>query len=293
MISLRSLRRKIKSIESIEQIFHAMKLISSARLKRTKNAFNFADSYSKGLIKTVEELYYIAKAGLDAADLPANLKPFVTPDTPAKNENICLAVITSDKGLCGGFNSNIVRASLDFINKHSLKGIKVISIGKKGKSGLLKKASLLKDFPNATSLKYSGSKAMIDEVIDIYTKEGFTKLYIAHAVFKSTLSQPVVLEQLLPLTLDNFQKEAIPVPDYLCEPEAAKLFALAIPMYIKSEFYKILINSSLAEHAARMYAMESAITNADELTASVSLQLNKLRQERITSEISELTANVL
>ncbi|MCB4791651.1 MAG: ATP synthase F1 subunit gamma [Elusimicrobia bacterium] len=290
MISLRTLRRKIKSVKSIQQIFNAMKMISSVRLKRTKNTFEFAKAYCLDLKKVIAGLFLLAKNRLTVADFPKNLKPFIFPD---KKENLCLVVITSDKGLCGSFNSNITRASLDFINKNLSKDLKVITIGKKSRNALIKNIPLLKEFANLSSLNYSDAKAVIDELLDIYIKEGFTGLHIAHAKFKSGIAQSVVVEQFLPLSLDAFNTGLAVPADPICEPEPERLFSHSVPMYIKSEFYKILLDSNLAEHAARIFAMDTAITNSDELICELSLQLNKLRQEKITSEISELTANIL
>jgi F-type H+-transporting ATPase subunit gamma len=290
MISLRTLRRKIKSIKSIQQIFHAMKMISSVRLKRTKTAFDFSSLYSKDLKKAIAELQIMAKAKMDLSTLPKNIKPFVL---SGSTEKICLVVITSDKGLCGSFNSNIVRAALDYVAKNSGKDIKVVSVGKKGKSALSKKVTLFKEFSNATTLKYSDAKPAIDELLAVYIKDGFTKLLIVHATFKSNISQPVVVTEFLPLSLEGFIEEKTSHPDFISEPEPEKLFFQSIPLYVKSELYKIIVESALSEHAARIFAMESAMKNSDELIGDLSLQLNKLRQERITAEISELTANIL
>lgn len=287
MISLRGLRSKIKSVKSIQQIARAMKMVSSIRLKYAREKIILARPFAQKMQELLEDL----NTRLKEKQCIENISALFPLMETKKTNRIGLIMITSDRGLCGGFNSNILRVTMDFIQKHKDTEIETIVIGKRGRNALLQqRVPLTKEYVNIfAALRYTHAELIGKELIDLYLTRNLSEVYVIYAQLKSIIQQPVVVERLLPVSADT-----VPIPakrvDYLYEPPCEQLLETLIPRYVKSQIYRILLESAASEHAARMVATEAAMKNSKKVIDLLALQTNKMRQEKITEEISELSA---
>lgn len=293
MISLRTLRRKVKSVKSIQQITRAMKMVSSIRLKYAREKVASTHPYVQKMQDILGRLNLNLKNDKSYEELMLN--PLI--GQPKKEGRIILVIVTSDRGLCGGFNSNILRKALEFVETHNDKPIDLFLIGKKAQSPIFKrktfKPKAIKEYSHIFSkLSYKDAETIGTELINLYSSGNVSEIYVIHSYLKSIIQQPIVAEQLLPLSIDKIPTAAKKI-DYLCEPSYKELFEILLPRFVKMQLFRILLESLAAEHAARMTAMDAATNNADDVINIMTLQANKVRQEKITQELSELIASAM
>jgi F-type H+-transporting ATPase subunit gamma len=220
-----------------------------------------------------------ARAGIDAHPLLA----------VPEGHKVELVVVTSDRGLCGGFNTNIVKRAARFLEEHGDEELTVHCVGKKGRDYFRRQNYRVRQeyvdiFRN---VEYSSAANIARELMDRFLEKELDAVYVVYNEFKSAIAQNVLVERLLPLEREAFEGEEAD-QDYLYEPAAAELFAELLPRHVEIQMFRILQESVAAEHGARMAAMDSATRNAEEMIDTLTLYLNRVRQAGITREINEV-----
>ncbi|MBI5328145.1 MAG: ATP synthase F1 subunit gamma [Deltaproteobacteria bacterium] len=276
MPNLRDIKRRIKSVKSTQQITKAMKMVAAAKLKRAHDDITAARPYAQKMLDIMNSLASIA--GHDAHPLLSK----------RGDNKIELVIITSDRGLCGGFNSNIVRAAEGFIASNAGRsGITLNLIGKKAKDYFKRRGLTIRQERPLGSGRpnYSTAAEIAKEIVDSYTKEIFDETYLVYSEFKSALSQKTVMQRLLPI---EPPKEGEGAAEYIYEPSQEAILADILPKHIEVQTFRALLESSASEHGARMAAMDSATKNAKEMIEGLTLKYNRLRQAAITKELMEI-----
>ncbi len=271
------LRRRIKSVKSTMQITRAMKMVAAAKVKKAQDQIFASRPYAKKMIEVL-------------SSLAARANPEEHPLLKIKgNKNIELVIITADKGLCGAFNSNIIKNAISFINENKDKNIGLHLIGKKGYDFFKKKPYPIKSYMINIFRKitFQHSMEISKRIIASYIEGDLDALYLLFNEYKSALQQRVVVERLLPIERAKLEEKEI-LSDYIYEPEPRQIFDALLPHFIEIEIYHALLESSAAEHAARMTAMDAATKNAEEMIDRLTLTMNKIRQASITKEIIEV-----
>ncbi len=283
MPSLIDMRRRIRSVRNTQQITKAMKMISAARLRRSQERVFNARPYA-GLLKEV-----LASLGSRSASAA---HPLLTSREPQRATAI---VLTGDRGLCGAFNANVIRAAEQFIAGRPGQQVDLIPVGRKGRDYFRRQGVAFRaEYTGIYGmLDYSHAKLIGSQVISAFTEAETDAVFLIYNEFKSVLSQRVVVEQLLPLSAFQQQAESPPADvqvDYLYEQPPARILETLLPRYVEVQIFRGLLESIAAEHAARMTAMDSATGNAGEMIDSLTLTMNRIRQASITKEIIEVVS---
>jgi len=284
MPSLKDLKNRISSIITTSQVTNAMKMISAAKLKKTQN---FTINFRPYVNKLQEILDNIILSIPENTQLPI-INP-QTDETIKKTNKILLVLITSNKGLCGSFNNNIIRKTQEILNTTYLKkNIDFCSIGKKGYL-FLKKNHYNVIYYNEDLIKninYQEAFKFADYLINLFVKNEYKEIAIIYSSFKSTSLQIPKFEIYLPYELKKSNKNHY--TNYIFEPQPNLILNELIPKILKTKIYMIILDSITAEHAARMVAMHKATDNAIELAKELRLTYNKARQTYITKEILDI-----
>jgi len=292
MASLAELRSKVKGIRSIEQVTRAMQLVSGARFARAQKEMAAAASF----VTELEGLLYRLLHTRWKPGKKAPLFPFLHENK--SSDRLGLLVIAGDRGLCGGFNNNILKETLAFRHIASDKKLKIFTVGRKAEESLRKSGlDVSRVYDNIPSgLRFDIAAKMAGDIMDVYLKEEMGGFMVISNRFHSIARQEVEVSHLLPVRLRRpgepirIQPEHKPKTgaDYLFEPERNSLLAEMIPCYLKNRVYSFLKESYAAEQAARLVAMENATLNAGDLIETLNLEFNKLRQASITSQIADI-----
>ena len=284
MPSLRDIRRRIGSVKSTQQITKAMKMVAAAKLRRAQEAITRARPYAVLLEQALSRVASRASADEAAAH------PLLSP-RPARVAE--LVVITSDRGLAGGFNSNVVRRAQRFLveNAGTYERVFVSTIGRKGRDSLkARRVAMRKDFTGVHArLSYEKAHEIAAEYAERYLAGEVDAVFLLFNEFKSAISQTVRLKQFLPVETAPLS-EAGASADFLYEPARAELLADLVPRHLDVQVWRALLDSAASEHGARMTAMEAATKNAAEMIAALSLQYNRARQAYITKELMEIVS---
>ncbi len=277
MPGVMDIKRKIKSVKNTQKITKAMKMVSAARMRKAEDAMKNARSYANKIYELVGNM---------ADRVEADSHPFLTARKEVRN--VCLAIITSDKGLCGAFNSNVVKKTLAFARENKGVNIKLICIGKKAYDFLGKKEFevLSKYVSFGGKITYDEASEIGDKLVDYYMSEDVDEIYIIHNEFRSTAFQVAKVTKVLPLSIEK--TEAAETTDYIYEPKAEVLLKEIMPRYINFTVYFSLLESIAGEHGSRMVAMDNAARNAGEVINKLTLTFNKARQGAITNEILDI-----
>ena len=277
MANLKEIRNRITSIGSTMQITSAMKMVSAAKLKKAQDAITAMRPYSSKLTELLQSLS--AAMDSDAGGVYSKQREV---------KKVLLVIITSNRGLCGGFNSSIIKETIKNIedNYHGIE-VDLLTIGKKGNDILSKSYNILENrndiFDNLTFEKVT---EIAQKAMDLYVDESYDKIEIIYNRFKNAATQIVQVEQFLPIQPIEGGAEAN--LDYIFEPTKEKIVLELIPKSLKTQLFKAIRDSFAAEHGARMTAMHKATDNAKELRADLLLTYNKARQAAITNEILEI-----
>ncbi|MDP3542484.1 MAG: ATP synthase F1 subunit gamma [Elusimicrobiota bacterium] len=290
MASLRELRNKIKSTKSTEQITKAMKMVAAARMRKSQLAILAARPFASKMERMVRELALLEVRSDLAAKREVQIHPFF--DQRPEGAEL-LVLVTGDKGLCGAFNANVIRAALDWFRQRKGKKVFCVAVGRKGRDvvGRIKGqeiepvAELVGVFPKIT---FTHAELAGQAVIDAYLNKGVSKVTVLYNEFKSVATQRLLTAEILPIPVPEGAGEDSQLPDYGFEPGRQELLAELLPRHIKAQFYRILLESQAAELASRMNAMDSASKNAKEMREGYVLDANRTRQAMITKEIAEL-----
>ena len=283
MASLSELQNKIKGIKSIEQVTRAMQLVAGARFARAQKEMAAAGSF----VTKLEGLLYRLLHTHRKSGKKAPLFPFLSENK--SSDRLGLLVIAGDRGLCGGFNNNVLKETLAFRHIASEKKLNIFTVGRKAEESLRKSGlDISRVYDNIPSgLRFNIAVKMADDIMDVYLKEELGGFMVISNRFHSIARQVVEISHLLPVRIQPEPKPKTGA-DYLFEPEKNSLLAELIPCYLKTRVYSFLKESYAAEQAARLVAMENATLNAGDLIETLNLEFNKLRQASITSQIADI-----
>jgi F-type H+-transporting ATPase subunit gamma len=279
MASLKSIKKRIVSVKNTRQITKAMKMVSAAKLRRAQENVVAARPYAKKLAEVLQSL-----AGNQEGDLHPLLEK-------REAKKLLLIVVTSDRGLCGGFNSNLCKAGDRYIKEKqgSFEQISVLTVGRKGYEFLKSRHPVYKNFSNILAKpNYQTAAMLAQEVIDGFLAGEYDQVELLYNSFRTVMSQDITFQQLLPVLPEaSASADATPV-EYIYEPSLGELLAEILPKNIEVQLFKAMLESVAGEHGARMTAMDSASKNASEMIGKLTLQYNRARQAAITTELMEI-----
>jgi F-type H+-transporting ATPase subunit gamma len=281
MATLIDFRRRIRSVRNTQQITRAMKFVAAAKLRRAQESVFAARPYAR-------EIRQVLQSAISRIENPQHPLLARRPE-----ERILVLVVSGDKGLCGAFNTNVIRKGLEFSGTHARQTLAVIAAGKKGRDALRKrKFNLVAEYLNfSTRVEFSKAKEISGKVIAAYSAGETDAVYAIYNEFKSVLAQHLVLEKLLPIEQSELKNSGTTtLVDYIYEQPEAEILNLLLPRHVEAQVFRVLLESAAAEHAARMTAMDAATNNAAELIESITLHMNKVRQASITREIIEIVS---
>jgi len=285
MATLLDFRRRIRSVKNTQQITRAMKFVAAARLRRAQEAAIAARPYAKELARMLRSI----------------MSRIAEPQHPLlvrrSEERILALVLTGERGLAGAFNANILRKAQDFFRANKGKKISTIPVGKKGRDALRKAGfSLVAEYVNVLArVDFGTAREIASLVTDLYAKEEVDSVYMVFSEFKTVMTPNLVVTKLLPIeAVQSDEESAVESTssqvDYIYEQPVEQLLGKLLPRYVETQVLRAMLESSAAEHAARMTAMESATKNAGDVIEVLTLHMNKVRQAAITKEIIEIVS---
>ncbi len=287
MPSLLDIRRRIKSVKNTQQITKAMKMVATAKLRRAQEKVVAARPYAKKMAEVL-------------GNLSANVGDFSHPLLDRRgDEKYLIVVVSADKGLCGGFNSNITKAVQAFMKESAGKQFEMVPIGRKARDFFRRRSvPLVQEYIGVTGkarVEYSEAREIADNIIKTFSEDAsIDKVFLVFSEFKSALSQRVVIDQLLPIVstpgAEGEETENKPQAEYIYEQPPEVIFGRLLPRQVETQVYRALLESIASEQGARMTAMDSASKNAGDLIAALTLNMNRIRQAAITKEIIEVVS---
>jgi F-type H+-transporting ATPase subunit gamma len=280
MPSLIDIRRRIRSVRNTQQITKAMKMVATARLRRAQDRVLLARPYA-GILHDL--MANVAAAASGDETLGAH------PLLASRPENhVQLVLLTADRGLAGAFNSNLIKAAQQFLRARADTQVQIEAIGRKGRDFFRKRAVAISGEHLGLGNKalYAEMVPVTDRIIERYRKQEIDAVYLLYNEFKSILSQKLAVTRVLPIELPRQGR----FTEYIYEQPPRELLEQLLPRYVRITFYHALLESTAAEQAARMTAMDAATTNAGELIEKLTLYLNRVRQASITREIIEVVS---
>jgi F-type H+-transporting ATPase subunit gamma len=293
MATLLDFRRRIRSVKNTQQITRAMKFVAAARLRRAQESALAARPYAVELARMLRSIM----SRIDEPQHPLLAK--------REEKNVLVIVLSGERGLAGAFNSNILRKANEFIRKLAGKKVVVIPVGKKGRDSLRKAGfQFAAEYINVLAkVEFSVAREISALVNELYMKEEIDAVYIAFSEFKSVMTANLVVQKLLPVdeikedeskaaanAKDGEKKQDETPIDYIYEQPEEQLLGKLLPRYIETQVLRSMLESSAAEYAARMVAMDSATKNAGDVIEALTLHMNKVRQAAITKEIIEIVS---
>jgi F-type H+-transporting ATPase subunit gamma len=287
MPTLRDIRKRLKAIQSTKKITAAMKMVAAAKMRKVQDRMLNFRPYAARMETVLSDLARVAEREIHPL-LALRMKKTVE-----------VVVMTSDKGLCGAFNTNILRAAYKYINELKNENVEVSLsvVGRKARDFFKRRNVPMRNTWIGLSgrISYENAQEIAGNLTENYTNESFDEVIVIYNEFKSLIAQKVTFMKLLPVgTLEGGEekKETAMTADYLYEPSRAAIFEMLLPKYIEIQIYRALLESSAAEEAARMAAMENATKNCTELINKVTLLANKVRQASITKELMDIVGGV-
>jgi F-type H+-transporting ATPase subunit gamma len=279
MASLKSIKKRIVSVKNTRQITKAMKMVSAAKLRRAQENVVAARPYAQKMGEVLQSL---------AGNLEGDLHPLLEKRDAKK---LLLVVVTSDRGLCGGFNSNLCKAGERYLNeqKGAFEQISVLTVGRKGYEFLKNRHTIYKNFSNIISKpNYQAAALLAQDVVEGYLNGEYDQVVMLYNAFRTVMSQDITFQQLLPIVPDDQGATDEAGVEYIYEPSVGDLLAEILPKNIEVQIFKAMLESVAGEHGARMTAMDSASKNANEMIGKLTLQYNRARQAAITTELMEI-----
>ena len=290
MATLLDFRRRIRSVKNTQQITRAMKFVAAARLRRAQEAAIAARPYTNELSRLLRSIM----ARIDEPEHPLLAK--------RPEERILAIVLTGERGLAGAFNANILRRANEFLREHRDKKLSIVPVGKKGRDSLKRAGfQFAAEYVNVLAkVEFSTAREIAGLVANLYMKDEIDAVYLIFSEFKTVMTANLKVEKLLPVEPEHAQsseksgEKTSEQPesqiDYIYEQPVEELLAALLPKYIEAQVLRAMLESSAAEYAARMAAMESATRNAGEVIQALTLHMNKVRQAAITKEIIEIVS---
>jgi F-type H+-transporting ATPase subunit gamma len=285
MPTLLEFRRSIRSVKNTQQITRAMKFIAAVYLRRAQEAALAARPYAHELVRVLRS----TMARIDEPEHPLLAR--------RAEERVLVLVLAGERGLAGAFNTNILRRATEFLRANKGKKLSLIPVGKKSRD-TLKRAGFefAGEFVNVLArVKFATAREIAALVTELYAKEEIDAVYMVFSEFKTVMSADLKVEKLLPVegiaeSEETAAEKQVAQTDYIYEQPAEQLLGKLLPKYIETQILRAMLESSAAEYAARMTAMEAATKNAGEVIESRTLQMNKARQAAITKEIIEIVS---
>jgi F-type H+-transporting ATPase subunit gamma len=280
MASLRDIRRKIVSIKKTQQITKAMKMVAAAKLRRAQERVIAARPYSRKMLAVIASL---------ASRVERLQHPLLAKREPKK---VKLLVLTSDRGLCGAYNTNILRKAVEAVREFQAQGkeVRINVVGRKGRDFFRKRPSysMGQTWSDLGMIDYEKAADVGKNIVEKFAAGETDEVYLLYNEFKSVMQQNVTLEKLLPVEPPTEEDPFTAAVDYLYEPSADVILSSILPKHVEVQVYRALLESQASEMGARMTAMDSATRNAKDLIGRLTLKFNKTRQAAITKEISEI-----
>jgi len=285
MPTLLDFRRRIRSVKNTQQITRAMKFVAAARLRRAQESALAARPYATELARMLRSIM----GRIDEPQHPLLAK--------RPEERILAIVLSGERGLAGAFNTNILRKANEFLREHKNNKLSVVPVGKKGRDTLKRAGfTFAAEYINVlTKVEFSTAREISGLVTELYTKDEIDAVYVIFSEFKTVMTANLKVEKLLPVepeseTAGARDHQPRSQVDYIYEQAPEKLLGALLPKYIEAQILRAMLESSAAEYAARMAAMESATRNAGEVIQALTLHMNKVRQAAITKEIIEIVS---
>jgi len=277
MATLRDIRRRIRAVQSTQKITRAMKLVAAAKPRRAQERIVAARPYATKMSELLGTPAFLAST---------DRHPLLARREGGRRQ---IVIITADKGLCGAFNANVLRRSLEFIRQTEEVRLTLVVVGRKARDHYRRRPWTIKSEMVGffDRLAYSHAVELSTRLIQDYLAEETDEVYLIYNEFRSVAVQRVVRKQLLPIAAAPAVADATAV-DYLYEPSADSILADLLPRHIRTQVYRALMESLAAEYGARMTPMEAATKNAAEMIELLTIQYNKARQERITKELLDI-----
>ncbi|MFL9837751.1 ATP synthase F1 subunit gamma [Flavobacterium sp. ST-75] len=279
MANLKEIRNRIASVSSTMQITSAMKMVSAAKLKKAQDAITAMRPYSEKLTELLQNLSATLEGDTGGAFAEQR-----------EVNKVLLVVVTSNRGLCGAFNANVLKQTKNLINQYAGKTVDVLTIGKKGNDALQKSCNIIANQSSLfDDLTFENVAEVAQTLMDKFAAGEYDKIELVYNHFKNAATQIVMAEQFLPLVPAQATEEVNSnSTDYIFEPSKEEIVLSLIPLSLKTQLYKAVRDSFASEHGARMTAMHKATDNATELRNQLKLTYNKARQAAITGEILEI-----
>ncbi len=287
MASLLDMRRRIKSVKNTQQITKAMKMVAAAKLKRATDRVTAARPFAKKMSEILGNLS--ARVGDDFSS------PLLT---MRGDEKYLIVLVTADKGLCGGFNTNLMKATQNFLKANAGKSAEMIPVGRKGRDFFKRRQMMfVEEYVGLTGsgrIEHADAVEIAQKIIKTFTEdETIDKVFLVFTEFKTVLSQQVKVEQLLPIPriepVESENQNAAQA-EYIYEQPASEIFGKLLPKQVETQIYRAMLESAASEQGSRMTAMDSASKNAGELIDTLTLNMNRIRQAAITKEIIEVVS---
>ncbi len=289
MATLREIRRRITGVKNTQKITKAMKMVAAAKLRRAQEGIMATRPYARKLAGLLQHLVPQVDPGINPLLVTRDVKKVV------------LVVVTADRGLCGAFNSNIIKAATQharskYASMLESGDLRLITVGKKGFDFFSKRQYELyaKHVGIFQSLDFQEARSIIHELTEGYLKGEFDKVEVIYNEFKSVVQQRIVVEQVLPIPPEEVAKEDVhkihPQVEYIYEPSMTEIVNALLPKHLNFLMWRVLLESNAAEQGARMAAMDNATENAKEMIRSLTLQFNNARQASITKELLEIVS---
>lgn len=300
MASLRDIRNRISSVKNIQQVTRAMKMVAAAKLRRAQERIFKTRPYAYRISVITSHL----KRYLDPTAHPL-FRPHAEP-----GGRVLLVVVTADRGLAGGFNSNIIKLTeqtiaQDYADARDRGNLFLVCVGRKGHEHFSKRGyQLIGDYRGVfDNLNFDMAREVVEIAVEGFREERWNEVKVIYNEFRNTIAQNRIVEPFLPIpaelfmtpvmALENVEYEQYDGPyavDYIFEPEASGILEQLVPLYLNYQMWRIFLESNASEQGARMVAMDNATNNADELLRDLRLKYNRARQDAITKEIIEITS---
>jgi F-type H+-transporting ATPase subunit gamma len=289
MATLREIRGRISGVKSTQKITKAMKMVAAAKLRRAQDGVVSARPYARTMKSVLEDLASVV-------DVAANPLFAVRPP-----EKVAIVVVTADRGLCGAFNTNIVKAAIAHIHaeypeQHRAGRVSMVCVGRKGAEFFTRNGYAIagKYVGIFGSLGFENARGIVSDLTAGFLGGTYDRVDVVFNEFKSIAQQKIVINRFLPIPAGDIAGEAPggvrPPSDYIYEPSGEGILSSLVPKHMNFQFWRILLESNAAEQGARMSAMENATTNATELIRDLQLSYNKARQASITKELLEIVS---
>jgi len=285
MATLREIRQRISGVKSTQKITKAMKMVAASKLRRATEAIVAARPYARKM----QELLSYLSGQVDVTKYPQFEQREV--------KSVAIIIVTADRGLCGAFNSNIIKAAVNHIKTNYAEmnkagKVKLICVGKKGADFFGKREYnvISKHVGIFNQMNFNTAKTIVAEVVDGFVKGEYDKVEIISNEFKNAVQQKLTIGQFLPVVQAVSDNKKVQSTDYIFEPTSDEIVSALVPKHLNFQVWRVLLDSNAAEHGARMSAMENASTNARDLIKILQLNYNKARQAAITKELLEIVA---